>query len=416
MATRFIQEQLPNGLKIIIEVMPNVQSAACGFLSKTGSRDETPALAGASHFLEHMCFKGTHHRTWHDINVEFDLMGSTYNAFTTKDRTFYYGWVRAEDVERQMTLIADMMRSALPPEEFDMEKNVVLEEIAMSSDQLDQLAYHLLHEKVYAGSSMAWPVLGYEAALKELTRDQMYDYFTRRYAPDNLSLIVAGNVSADAVIKAARKLTADWKPAGTALGTMRTPPAIHRGTVVQKYERFNQQAILIAFRSAAAVDDANEEAAAVASILGGENSRFYWNIVQAGIAPRAGVWHEDYQDCGLMILYGLGEPANAERLTEAMQREAERITKDGIEPREVERVRNKRRTSLAIEGEAPYYRLLQIMDDFDYRGRPRTVEERLERVGRITEQTIADYLKQYPITGSGQFVSAGPRNWPEHGA
>jgi predicted Zn-dependent peptidase len=305
-----------------------------------------------------------------------------------------------------------MMRSALPPEEFDMEKNVVLEEIAMSNDQLEQLAYHMLHEKAYTNAPMAWPVLGYESTLKNLTRDQMHDYFQRRYAPDNLALIVAGNVAPAKVIDAAQRLTAGWEPANGTKAVRRTPPPVSTGTVVQRIERFNQQAILLAYPAAPATDDASEEAAAMASILGGENSRFYWNIVQAGIAPRASVWHEDYEDCGLMILYGLGEPGQAERLTEALRREAEQIARNGVEQREVERVRNKRRTSLAAEGEAPYYRLLQIMDDFDYRGRPRTVEERLDRAARITADSLAAYLERFPITGESQFVSAGPRDWP----
>src|SRR5690606_14090874 len=107
--------------------------------------------------------------------------------------------------------------------------------------------------------------------------------------------------------------------------------------------------------AASARDELEEESAALAAILGGENSRFYWNIVQAGIAPRASVWHEDFEDCGLMILYGIGEPANAEKLVESMQREAVEITTKGINDQEVGRVRNKRRTHLAAEAEAPYY-------------------------------------------------------------
>ncbi|MBN1489932.1 MAG: insulinase family protein, partial [Phycisphaerae bacterium] len=162
MPSPFIEETLPNGLRIVIELMPHVKSAACGFMARTGSRDEDSPLAGVSHFLEHMCFKGTPKRTWREITIDFDEMGSHYNAFTSKDRTFYYGWVRNADIGRQLELLADMMRSTLPPDEFATEKNVVLEEIAMSNDQIESLAYHLLHERVYKGGAMAWPVLGYE--------------------------------------------------------------------------------------------------------------------------------------------------------------------------------------------------------------------------------------------------------------
>ncbi len=415
MISTFVEEQLPNGLRIVIERMPHVKSAACGFLVRTGSRDERPALAGVSHFLEHMCFKGTPRRTWRDISIDFDQMGSVYNAITSKDRTFYYGWVRIGDIERQAELLADLMRSVLPPDEFDTEKKVILEEIAMSDDHLEELTYHLLHEKVFAGSPMAWPVLGYPKSVGRMTRAQMSKYFAHRYAPDNMVFIAAGNVNTDALITAVARLCGDWAPAGHTQDGGRKQPACRAGTAVRKVTRFNQQAVLRAFPAASACDEMDEDAQALAAILGGENSRFYWKIVQEGIAPRASVWHEYYQDCGLMILYGIGLPEHAEQLAEAMQREAAAITRDGVTEQEVQRVRNKRRTHLAAEAETPYYRLTQLMEDVDYYGRPRSVEERLERVNRVTVDSIARYLRRFPITDKGYFVSVGPRRWPAAG-
>ena len=135
---------LSNGLQIVIERMPDVKSAAAGFLVRTGARDETRELAGVSHFLEHMMFKGTSKRTWRDITVDFDLMGSTYNAFTSEDRTVYYGWVRKADIARQMELLADMIRSVIPEDEFTTEKNVILEEIAMAKDNLEHVTFDFL--------------------------------------------------------------------------------------------------------------------------------------------------------------------------------------------------------------------------------------------------------------------------------
>ncbi len=407
----FVEDQLANGLRICIEVMPQVKSAACGFLVRTGARDETPELAGVSHFLEHMCFKGTPRRSWREINIDFDEMGSYYNAFTSKDRTFYHGWVRSGDIERQLELLADLMQSVLPGDEFDTEKKVVIEEIAMSNDHIDHLAYHLLHEKAYAGSPMAWPVLGYERTVGALTRDRMHEYFARRYAPNNMVLLAAGAVDPSALIAAAKRLCGRWEPVPTKPDGRR-PPAFHAGTAVQQVTRFNQQAILLAFPAASGRDEQDEDAQALAAILGGDNSRFYWNIVQAGLAPRASVWHENYEDCGLMVLYGMGDPEHAEKLAEAMQREADAVTASGVTDAEVQRVRNKRRTSLAAEAEAPYYRLSQLVEDIDYIGRPRTVEERLDRVNRVTADSIARYLQRFPITGNGYFISVGPRDWP----
>ena len=402
---------LDNGLKVVIEHMPDMRSAAAGFLVRTGARDETAPLAGVSHFLEHMMFKGTAKRTWREVTVDFDKMGSSYNAFTSEDRTSFYGWVRKDDIRKQIELLADMIRSTLPAEEFATEKNVILEEIAMAKDSLEHVAFDFLQEKVFAGHPLAWPILGYEKTVGALTRDQMGEYFARRYAPDNIFLIVAGNVDPQAIIGAAEEYCGSWKASGTS--TERTTPVLSDGTAVLQVERFNQQFVAMTFPAVSGRDKRAETSAAAATILGGDNSRFYWNIVQKGIAPRAGAHYLEYTDCGALILYGVCQPENAEQLVDAMRTEADRVCKQRVEPREVDRVKNKRRTSLAVEAEAPYHRLVQLMDDLEYYDGPRTVDQMLAEVDAITVDTVYDYFRECPINVDGHLISVGPRSWPE---
>ncbi|HOW70002.1 MAG TPA: pitrilysin family protein [Phycisphaerae bacterium] len=409
-APRFIQHRLENGLRLVIEVMPHVPSVACGFLVRTGARDDPPEMAGVSHFLEHMCFKGTAKRSWEQVNIEFDEMGAQYNAFTSKDRTFYYGWVRSEDFERQLGLLADIMRPTLPAGEFDMEKNVVLEEIAMSNDDLASNAYDFLYERICPGSPLSWPVLGYERTIRAMTRDQMAAYHRRRYAASNLVLIVAGDIEPGAAIAAVERTCGGWESDGVT--DTRRPPPIASGVAVRQLERFHQQAVLLAFPAPSAADPLDETAEAVAAILGGSNSRFYWNIVQKGLSTRAGAFREEYGDFGVMLLYALCEPEHCERVLDAMRREAQALADWGPEPKELQRVKNLRRTSLATESEAPFYRLGQIADDVDYLGRPRPAEERLAAVDAITAETVGRYLGGYSVTGQGHLVSVGPRAWP----
>jgi len=411
LANPYTLHTLDNGLRIVIETMPDVRSAAAGFLVLTGARDDTAPLAGVSHFLEHMMFKGTGRRTWRDITVEFDRLGSTYNAFTSEDRTVYYGWVRTDDIERQIELLADMMRSSLPTEEFDTEKKVVLEEIAMSKDNLDHVAFEFLQEKVFAGHPLAWPVLGYQHTVGPMERDRMWAYFRERYAPDNMMLVVAGNVSPARIIELANERCGSWPASKVMDGRVR--PEMRTGRDVLVVERFKQQVLALTFPSVSTCDERSETAEAAATILGGENSRFFWNIVQKGVAPRAGVHYLDYTDCGAMILYGSGQPGSAERLLDAMRAEADRICKEPPKPHEVERVKNKRRTSLAVESEVPYHRLTQLMDDMQSRGAPRTVEQMLAEVDAITAETILEYFQAYPVNAGGHLTSVGPRHWPE---
>ena len=402
---------LENGLRLVIEQMPDVRSAATGFLVRTGARDERSDEAGISHFLEHMMFKGTSRRSWRDITIDFDRMGSSHNAYTSEDRTIYYGWVRKDDIGTQIELLADMMRSTLPGEEFDMEKNVILEEIAMSRDHLDHVAFDFLQEKVFAGHPLAWPILGYENTVHAMTRDQMWAYFQQRYVPDNMLLVVAGKVDPDRIIEMTEKLCGSWE--ASKIGSSRQPPSIHTGTDVLELDRFKQQVIATTFPAVSASDKRSETAAVMAAILGGDNSRFYWNIVQKGLAPRAGAFYLDYTDCGAMILYGVCQPENTESVLHAVQTEANRICTERVQEHEVDRVKNKRRTTLAAEVEVPYHRLTQIMDDMEFRGAPRTVDQILADVDAVTVESIHEYLLAYPINANGHVTSVGPRHWPE---
>ena len=135
--------------------------------------------------------------------------------------------------------------------------------------------------------------------------------------------------------------------------------------------------------------------------------------MQTGLSPRAGAHHIDYTDCGMFILFASCEPDRVDRVVEAMRKEGKRIGSERVEEHEVARVRNKRRTSLAVEAEAPYHRLTQLMDDMEVYGRPRTVEEMLAEVDAVTVERLAEYFEQYPIGEGGHLASVGPRHWPE---
>jgi predicted Zn-dependent peptidase len=407
----FVEHTLPNGLRIVIEPMPHVQSVASGFLVQTGSRDETPELAGVSHFVEHMCFKGTHHRTWRDITRDFDNLGSTYNAYTSKERTFYYGWVRADDAEKQLELLADMMQSVFPPDEFAMEKKVILEEIAMSEDQIEDRVYDLIHEKAYAGHPLGWPVLGTAQTVSGMSRDQLFGYFQSRYHPANMILLIAGAVEPGKAIAMAERICGEWSPRSPRPARV-VPPSWSEGTTVCQTDRFQQQAVLAAFPAPSAAHDDREIADVFASILGGHNSRFYWNIIQAGVAPHVAAGRLDYCDGGMMIAFGFCEPQKIEQVLDSVRSEIAKITREGALADEVQRVKNRTRTGLATEAESPYYRLMQVAGDIDVLGRPRTVSERLAAVERVSVDLIRDYLRTWPMDKNCYLASLGPRNWP----
>ena len=408
MKERFVSHTLPNGLQVVIERMEGVRSAAAGFLCRTGGRDEAADIAGVSHFLEHMCFKGTPSRSAAQINLDFDRIGGQPNAFTTHDRTCYHGITRASDVEMQMEILADMMRSTLPVDEFDTEKKVVLDEIALYRDRIEHVALDLTIEKVFEGHSLGRPVLGYERTVKPLTRQRMHEYFQSRYCAGNMILVVAGGVDPGRIIEMARRYCGHWERGDG--GPPSAAPEIRYGQTAKKIDRFNQQVVTITFARPRAGDALHETAEAVAAILGGANSRLYWSIEQAGLCPHVGAYRMDFSDCGLLILFAQCDPENTEKVIDAIRTETGKMTQGPVTDAELQRVKNKRRTALAVDGESPHHRLLQVIDDVNYRGQPRTVEERLAAVEAINRDSIRGYFERYPIDGEGCLVTVGPRD------
>jgi len=292
-----------------------------------------------------------------------------------------------------------------------MEKKVILEEIAMSDDQIDHRIHDLIHEKAYGVHPLSWPVLGTKETIGKLSRDQLHDYFQSRYHPANMMLIVAGAVEPQAVIDMAERICGAWAP--RAPRPDRTePPALPGRTAVCQTDRFQQQALVLAYPAPSAAHEDRETADVLASILGGHNSRFFWNIIQAGVSPQVAAGRMDYCDAGMMMAWGFSEPTKAEQLLGAMQSEIKKIADGGVTEDEVQRVKNRTRTGLATEAESPYYRLMQMMQEVDVLGRPRDVAERLAAVDAVSVKSVREYLGKWPLTKPGCLASLGPLDWP----
>jgi len=411
MRSSFVEHYLPNGLRVVCEVMPRVRSAAVGFFVRTGSRHEQPHQRGVSHFLEHMCFKGTPTRSGRDINVRFDELGSIYNAYTSKEHTVYFGWVPAARAEAQLELLADMMRPSLPPDDFDNERNVVLEEIAMSGDSFEHQVWNFLHRVCFAEHPLAHDILGEREAIDRMPRDAMVDYHRQHYAPENVTLVVAGAVEPERVFAAVGRRCDQWEPATNGLVDFGAPALRLNGVQRCKLDQFKQQSIILIYASVPNGHRETETIEAFQSLFGGPNSRCYWNIVQKGVCSQAGAAWLAYGDCGILALYADGEPERCDDMLAALREQARDVNENGFRAEEVQRVKNRRRTHLALEAESPRTRLMQLVDDLEAHGHVRSADARLAAVEAVSEKTIAAYLGRFPITGDGLLLSCGPRDW-----
>jgi predicted Zn-dependent peptidase len=204
----FRDHTLENGLEIIAECNDEAHSTAVGFFVQTGARDESDDVAGVSHFLEHMAFKGTVHRSAEDVNREFDEMGAHYNAFTSEENTVYYAAVLPEYQTSAIELLGDILRPALREQDFDTEKQVIIEEIRMYDDQPPFGADDKCKAAHFGSHPLGRSVLGTVQSIADLPVDAMRDYFRRRYSPGNIKLVGAGRIDFKSLVEAVRRLAA----------------------------------------------------------------------------------------------------------------------------------------------------------------------------------------------------------------
>ncbi|MEY2664192.1 MAG: hypothetical protein RIR35_1000, partial [Actinomycetota bacterium] len=193
---------LPSGLRIVTEEIPGVRSAAYGIWVNVGSRDESPKVAGASHFLEHLLFKGTKTRSALDISSSIESVGGEMNAFTSKEYTCFYARVIDSDLPLAIDVISDLITSSVgKPEDVEAERKVVLEEISMRDDDPSDLVHELFGETFYGDTTLGRPILGTVESIKSLSRNTIFHYYKKRYLPQDIVVAVAGNIKHKRVVE-----------------------------------------------------------------------------------------------------------------------------------------------------------------------------------------------------------------------
>ena len=198
----FERTELPNGLRVLTERMPAVRSVTLGIWAGVGSRDETPRLAGASHYLEHLLFKGTKRRSARDIAEAMDAVGGETNAFTSKEYTCFYARTLDRDLPLAVDVLVDMLRSSkMAGADVDAERTVILEEIGMHNDAPDDVVHDLFAEALFGGHPLGRPVLGTVDSITAMQRDAIARYWRRHYVPGNLVVAAAGSLDHDQVVE-----------------------------------------------------------------------------------------------------------------------------------------------------------------------------------------------------------------------
>jgi len=403
---QFRKHTLDNGLEIIAECNAEARSASLGFFVRTGARDETDDVAGVSHFLEHMMFKGTPTRTAEQVNLEFDALGADYNAFTSEEQTVYYASVLPEYVDRTVALLGDMLRPSLRVDDFDTEKKVIIEEIRMYLDQPPYGADDVVRQLHYGKHPLGRSVLGTIESIEQLPVEKMRAYFERRYSPTNLTLVAAGQIDFDAFVRTAEAACRHWQP----LDAPREVLPVHGGcgsSVLHKPQS-TQEYVIQVCDGPGATDDDRHAAKLLATVLGDDHgSRFFWELEDPGYAETASLGHHDGIGAGAFIAYIASAPEFA---ADNLKRVADiyaAVESEGISEQELSQVKNKVNSRIVLSSERPRGRLFNLGGNWTNRREYRTVKDDLTSYDRITIDDLRAVVKKYPLS-KNTTVCVGP--------
>ncbi|MBN1844269.1 MAG: insulinase family protein [Sedimentisphaerales bacterium] len=391
----FRQKRLSNGLMVIGERMPAARSLAMGFFVRTGARDETAPVAGVSHFLEHMMFKGTPTRSALEVNRQFDAMGAKYNAFTSEENTVYYAAVLPEYQRQVLDLWADLMRPSLREEDFEVEKGVICEEIAMYKDQPHFDVVDRCRRLHFGGHGCGNSVLGSVESIQALTAERMREYFTRRYAPDNMVLAAAGRIDWEVLVGQAEELCGGWTPSG-ADRTLED----FRGTTRRQFHQKDivREHLCLMSPGPPAQDERRYAAGLLANVMGDvTGSRLYWRLVDTALADAAEMDYEGMDGTGLFCTYISCDPKRTAKVMREAESCLKKIRAEGISQAELEVSKNKIASTATLNGELPMGRLVPLGYHWLYRKEYRSLAEDIAAIRAVKRQDVIRLLNEYPL-------------------
>lgn len=406
MAAAFHYHRLPNQLEIIAESNPNAHSIAVGIFVATGSRDESAEINGVSHFLEHMMFKGSEKYTWEDVNRIFDELGARYNAFTTQEMTAYYANVLPEFTGRAVEHLSHLLRPALRQSDFDTEKKVILEEIAMYLDDPIHRVYERAMEEHFGTHPLGRSVLGSAQSVGDLQRDQMAEYFSRRYGPGNMVVAVSGRFEFQEIIDLVDQYCGAWPTVQAGRKQDEPRPRKHECGVADP--KLNRQYTMGLLPGPSAQDDRRYAARVLSDIVGdSDGSRLYWALVDNALAEEADFGFYPHDNCGSFYFSLVNDPPRTNQVVDILRRELGKAT-EGLNEAEVVQARNKIASQLVLQSEVPLGRMRSMASQWIYNHQYRSLEDDTKALMAVTIEDLKSLARDFPLEPVTT-VTLGPR-------
>jgi predicted Zn-dependent peptidase len=399
---------LPGGLRVVTETLPTVRSATFGIWAAVGSRDETPVLNGATHYLEHLLFKGTERRSALDISAAVDAVGGEMNAFTAKEYTCYYARVLDTDLPLAIDVVCDMLTGSLiRQEDIDAERGVVLEEIAMTEDDPGDQVHDLFSTAMLGDTPLGRPVLGTVETINALTRDQVARFYRKHYDPTRLVVAAAGNIDHASVVRQVRR-------AFDRAGALRDPDALPQpprdgartlraaGRVEVLDRRTEQAHVVLGMPGLSRTDERRWALGVLNTALGGGmSSRLFQEVREKrGLAYSVYSYTSSFADCGLFGVYAGCQPGRVPEVLKICRDELNQVAENGLTDEELRRAIGQLSGSTVLGLEDTGALMNRIGKSELCWGDQLSVDDMLARIAAVTPDEVravaADVLGQRP--------------------
>lgn len=361
---------LPSGVRLITEDVPGAASVSIGCYVPLGSRDEAEREYGSSHFLEHLLFKGTPSRDARAIALEFERVGGDFNAATSREQTVYHARVRAEDLGMAIDVLSDMLTgSLLERDEFELERGVILEEIAMSEDDPNDVLWERFYENYFGDHSLARPIAGTPASIQAATRDEVWEFYRRNYRPDTLVVAIAGRVDHDAALERLQQglVTGGWDldtPSAPIARRSSVPgSAIVPRKPVEFLERpLEQTNLILAAPGMVAGDPRRHAFGLLHHILGGGmSSRLFYEVRERrGLVYSVFSFGASHADAGVTGVNAACLPEKAAEAVRVIRDELDRVAQDGVSEQELADAKSSAAGGGALALEAMHSRMNRL--------------------------------------------------------
>ncbi len=403
-----------SGLRIVTEEVPSVRSAAVGIWVNVGSRDEAPATAGASHFLEHLLFKGTKSRTALEISSSIESVGGEMNAFTSKEYTCFYARVIDTDLPMAIDVVSDLITSSIVTAlDVDAERKVVLEEIAMRDDDPSDLVHDLFSDTYYGDTQIGRPILGTIDSINQMSRNTVFNYYKKKYKPSDLVVAVAGNIKHKRVVAMVEEaLSRDNFLDVIGTPNIRPNTTIRRGPqtpVGLMYRKTEQAHMLYGMEGVPRADDRRFAMGVLSAALGGGmSSRLFQEIREKrGLAYSVYAYSQQFAGTGTIGFYAGCNPTKAVEVVEIIREVLSDVADHGMSHEEIERAKGAVRGSLVLSQEDSGSRMSRIGKNEIVYGQVMDFDDILKAISRVSAEDVREIASEY-LTKTPTLALVGP--------